>query len=139
MNVMPPRNIADITGELPRCEKCGNVLPSLHEIYFDDISHVVARRGYDNFAPLTPSEFEVFKLVLRARGKYVSSNRIFSFMYDHKSDCDIPQNMSNTVRVTLNHAKNKLRRIDVEIVGRWGLGYRIIDLKQEKPNVAANS
>lgn len=73
---------------------------------------------------LTPKEFEILAVLLRAQGSPVSTAQLFERVWHSKADASA----SNAVMVHIRHLRQKFADIDrsetfIETV--WGVGYRI--------------
>lgn len=79
---------------------------------------------YDQPLHLTPKEFEILAVLLRAQGSPVSTSQLFERVWHSEPDASA----SNAVMVHIRHLRQKFAAIDrsetfIETV--WGVGYRI--------------
>lgn len=92
-------------------------------IMLDTLSHNVSL--HDHALQLTPKEFAILELLLKAEGKPVSTRELFETIWN------APYNTydANTIMVHIRHLRKKLSEIDssetyIETV--WGIGYKIV-------------
>lgn len=101
-----------------------------------ETSHILSARGilldtssheatlHDQPLHLTPKEFAILSLLLKAKGQPVSTKKLFEDVWE------TPYNASdaNTVMVHIRHLRKKLADIDSSetfIDTAWGVGYKI--------------
>lgn len=85
-------------------------------------THVASLHG--ERLSLTPKEFDMLKVLLRADGKPVATQDLYEEVWD---DTFMPAS-SNSVMVHIRHLRTKLAAIDSEqtfIETVWGVGYKI--------------
>ncbi|RNL48359.1 response regulator transcription factor [Paraeggerthella hongkongensis] len=95
-------------------EACGIVL--------DEEAHTAALHG--EALALTPKEFAVLAVLLRAKGRPVASKTLFEGAWGEAANAQ----SNNTVMVHIRHVRKKLAAIDssqefIETV--WGVGYKL--------------
>lgn len=89
-----------------------------------DVSAHVARL-HDVRLSLTPKEFDMLALLLRAQGRPVATRKLYEAVWGEK----YMASSSNSVMVHIRHLRTKLAAIDsdqVFIETVWGVGYKIV-------------
>ena len=94
----------------------------IKDLYMDTLSHSVTL--HDVPLHLTPKEFSILELLLKAKGGPVPTKELFEAVWQS------PYNASdaNTVMVHIRHLRMKLAEIDSSetfIDTAWGVGYKI--------------
>ena len=122
----PLEVIARVKAQLRRYAHLGglkqtpNIL-SVGEITLDDNAKLVTLSGEP--VPLTPTEYDVLKLLMENPGKVYSSKDIYRIIWN-----DAPMGAENTIAVHIRHLREKLE-IDprnpryLKVV--WGQGYKL--------------
>ncbi len=94
---------------------------TLGDIELDDNAKVV--KSYGEVASLTPTEYEILKLLMQNPDKVFSSNEIYSRVWN-----DVAIGAENTVAVHIRHLREKLELNPAEpryLKVVWGQGYKI--------------
>ncbi len=128
----PLEVLARVRAQLRRYAQLGGMVPAKAEalccggIAMDDESKTVTLHGEE--VALTPTEYDILRLLLRNPGKVYSSREIYSQVWR-----DNPVAAESTVPVHIRHLREKLE-IDpsepryLKVV--WGRGYRLEEMKR---------
>lgn len=85
---------------------------------------------HDELLQLTPKEYDILALLLKAQGKPVAAQEIFETVWKEPFD----STANNTIMVHIRNLRKKLADIDTSeifIETAWGVGYRISSPKKE--------
>jgi DNA-binding response OmpR family regulator len=94
---------------------------SVGNITMDDAKKVVTVDG--DAVNLTPTEYEILKLLMQNPGKVFSPREIYSLVWN-----DIPLSSENTVAVHIRHLREKIEITPADpryLKVVWGQGYKI--------------
>ncbi len=86
----------------------------------DFVHHEAALR--DEVLKLTPTEYALLKLLARNAGKLITQKQILREVWAGHA-CDA----SHSLRVHVNHLRNKLGDSGIEIRNEPGIGYRLVE------------
>lgn len=77
---------------------------------------------------LTQAEYEILRLFFQVRGRVVTGNYLFDFLYSLLPDSDQPAT-ANIGRVWICRLRKKLADLPIKIETVWGTGWKLVEMR----------